>query len=311
MDKRIRQPIDNAPVCSGADTEFGDLERLASRVTLSDGAQKIAANNDESKTLDVIDRYKKNNDTIDLLLDEIVKWLGEHSVRDMNVDALKHALGEVKSLARSNFENDFSEISHRLALSPGAMELIEHGTASAQEIGDRQYFLLRFIACSFSDKIGQNGITRHVLLGFQKYLENLLGPELYEVLNDDCRMLLSDLDSLPDAEIWDEAFSDGWRRILALQILFRMVSQFHNFDRAVQTFLAVLENASPKNSQPPNKLTFIAIFDRLIRPLEFCLGDDADKVLFDFLFGDDGQQVVEDIKSQYTKWKSELQPLAK
>ena len=238
---------------------------------------------------------KQNQDLILMLVEEIVGWFGERYEEPVDTDGLVDALGEVRALIKSNCERCFADIH-------GAI-LEGHGKAARAD-ERRQYHLLRFVACSFSDLLQSGGFDRRFLSGLEAYLEHLLGSYIYNDLNEECRLLLDELGPLSDDEIWRQALAGGWRRMLALHILFRIVSQFRNFDRSVRTFLVTIENASLVGTPSPTGHLFRIFFDRLAEPLMTETSDDDDRAWFDFLFGETGRKTIDEIWLKYTHWKN-------
>lgn len=176
----------------------------------------------------------------------------------------------------------------------------------------REKFLLRLLVGKFVHLIkpppgGVPQLPRVVLMGFDEYLQKLLGGLLYEELNADARGLLDHIQSDDDVVIWRKIWENELYSRFVLNILVRFLLKFTNFDRAKNTFQAILNDKISRMDQTVKKAFvfedkhFKLLFLTLFADVFTLFKDEKFRIKMDFLFGEGTAQQVGAIYKHYSK----------
>lgn len=230
---------------------------------------------------------------------------------------IKELVREIEVVIRTNMLNIASEVTEKARAQGGAAP----GPASAapgkpgqadqpQESGNRSKFLLRLIAGRFSHLFADPNnpvFPREVVMGFDNYLNKLLGGLLYGELNVEAQELLSYFHTDDDGEIWREIGKNDRHKRFAYNILIRILLKFEDFDWAKRNFISILNNVTERQSgflfeDQHFQLLFTALFSDLFK----ALWDDEASLKLDFMFGEGTADRIDGIRDNFKAYKEQL-----
>lgn len=221
--------------------------------------------------------------------------------------AVKELVREIETVIRTNLLNFGNQVSAQTkAAAPASV------ARPKKEPGNRTKFLLRLMAGRFShlfaNKNGNSILPREVVMGFDNYLEKLLGEVLYEELNAEAGELLSLFDTDDDDLIWREIGNNDRHKRFAYNILIRILLKFEDFNWARKNFISILNNVTERKSgflfeDQHFQLLFNALFSELFK----VMWDDDEMVKLDFMFGGGTATKIDTIREEFKTYKEEWQ----
>ena len=184
--------------------------------------------------------------------------------------------------------------------------------AAAPKRSERRYlFLLRLFISRVSHLFKSSGarkqaIPRQFVHGFDKYLNMLLGPSLYEQLNNEARKLLDAIGTDDDALIWREVLMNEQFRVFSLNILVRILLQFRNFKRSKQQFLSIVNSAIAESGTDLfSDRHFSMVFSSLFSDIFGIIGDANERADLDVMMGEGTSERIRQIQEAHKKEMSE------
>ncbi len=233
-------------------------------------------------------------------------------------DDIKELVREIEVVIRTNLLNHGNEVAEHvrkevpLYAKPERVAKPDSAPAGQgpEETGNRSKFLLRLIAGRFSHLFAdpENPVfPREVVMGFDNYLDKLLGEVLYSELNVEAQELLSQFQTDDDGEIWKMIGENDRHKRFAYNILIRILMKFEDFDWARRNFISILNNVTERKSgflfeDKHFQLLFTALFSDLFR----ALWDDEESLKLDFMFGDGTADRLDGIRDHFKVYKAEV-----
>ena len=230
----------------------------------------------------------------------------ENHTPEMDV-AVKELVREIETIIRTNLLNFGNQVSEQTKASAPASV-----AAPKAESGNRSKFLLRLIAGRFShlfaSKDGNSILPREVVMGFDNYLEKLLGEVMYEELNAEAGELLSWFDTDDDDLIWREIGENDRHKRFAYNILIRILLKFEDFKWARKNFISIVNNVTEAKSgfifeDQHFQLLFNALFSEIFK----VMWDDDEMVKLDFMFGGGTADKIDNIREDFKSYKAAWQ----
>jgi hypothetical protein len=233
---------------------------------------------------------------------------------------IKELVREIEVVIRTNMLNHGNEVAERvrsqLASRPAPAFGAKSGPAKSvqagqpQESGNRSKFLLRLIAGRFSHLFADPNnpvFPREVVMGFDNYLNKLLGGVLYSELNVEAQELLSYFNTDDDGEIWREIAKNDRHKRFAYNILIRILLKFEDFDWAKRNFISILNNVTEIKTgflfeDQHFQLLFTALFSDLFK----ALWDDESSMKLDFMFGEGTADRIDGIRDNFRAYKEQV-----
>ncbi|MCW8915263.1 MAG: hypothetical protein OQK24_05335 [Magnetovibrio sp.] len=232
-------------------------------------------------------------------------------------DDIKELVREIEVVVRTNLLNHGNEVAEHLrkeqplyAQNKSTDKPVDQKAEAPEETGNRSKFLLRLIAGRFSHLFAdpENPIfPREVVMGFDNYLDKLLGEVLYSELNVEAQELLSQFQTDDDGEIWKMIGANDRHKRFAYNILIRILLKFEDFDWARRNFISILNNVTERKSgflfeDQHFQLLFTALFSDLFR----ALWDDEESLKLDFMFGEGTADRLDGIRDHFKVYKAEV-----
>lgn len=221
--------------------------------------------------------------------------------------AVKELVREIETVIRTNLLNFGNQVAEQTKASAPASK-----AAPKKESGNRTKFLLRLIAGRFShlfaSKSGTSILPREVVMGFDNYLDKLLGEVLYEELNAEAGELLSWFDTDDDDLIWREIGENDRHKRFAYNILIRILLKFEDFNWARKNFISIVNNVTePKTGFMFEDQHFQLLFNALFSELFKVMWDDDEMVKLDFMFGGGTAGKIDAIREEFKTYKAAWQ----
>ncbi|OEJ68493.1 hypothetical protein [Magnetovibrio blakemorei] len=227
---------------------------------------------------------------------------------------IKELVREIEVVIRTNLLNYGNEVAEKIRndmlIAAAANPSQPVAIPKKQESGNRSKFLLRLIAGRFSHLFSGSDnpiFPREVVMGFDNYLDKLLGEVLYSELNVESQELLSQFQTDDDGEIWKMIGKNDRHKRFAYNILIRILLKFEDFDWAKRNFISILNNVTERRSgflfeDKHFQLLFTALFSDLFR----ALWDDEESIKLDFMFGDGTADRLDGIRDTFKLYKESI-----
>lgn len=223
---------------------------------------------------------------------------------------IKELVREIEVVIRTNMLNYGNEVAEKVRSEPATGASKSAKGEKPAETGNRSKFLLRLIAGRFSHLFAdpKNPVfPREVVMGFDNYLDKLLGEVLYGELNVEAQELLSYFDTDDDGEIWKQISENDRHKRFAYNILIRILLKFEDFEWARRNFISILNNITERQSgfifeDQHFQLLFTALFTDLFK----ALWDDEESLKLNFMFGEGTADRIDTIRDNFKAYKDRM-----
>ncbi|TCS63054.1 hypothetical protein [Varunaivibrio sulfuroxidans] len=179
-----------------------------------------------------------------------------------------------------------------------------------KETGNRHKFLLRLIAGRFSHLFAAPKAAifpRNIVAGFDDYLQKLLGDMLYDELNQEAQLVLSNHATDDDQEIWKKIGETERDRRFAYNILIRILLRFSDFTWARKNFISIVNNVTERQSGFIfDEDHFCLMFNALFSDIFQIIWNDQQSLKLDFMFGNGTVDSIDRIRDEFRAYQKSL-----